>query len=350
MKKRIRANLKNRELLQSMINKTWPRRYDQDDMKVIRHYKHTPSEAKGSTITLGNFDGVHKGHKALIEKVVTNAKQHNQPSAVLTFEPHPLSFLKKRNDSFRITEFRNKFQIIESLDVDFLFTLDFNKDLASMEAEEFVKTILVDNLEVKNIIVGHDFIFGKGRSGNAELLKELSVKYDYNFIKIDTITDNEDNIDNQEIFSSTNIRKYIRSGEIEKAANKLGHHFVISGIVRSGQKRGRELGVPTANLDLAEYIRPKFGVYIASAKISEDSGFMPAAVNIGINPTFNENKEVLEAHILDYKGDLYDKYIEIRLLKYLRPEKEFNDIEELKSQMNIDITNVGNYFKNIENK
>jgi len=318
-------------------------------MKVIRHYKHIPSEAKNSTITLGNFDGVHKGHKALIEKVVNDAKRFGQPSAVLTFEPHPLSFLKKRNDNFRITEFRNKFQLIESLGVDYLFTLDFNESLASMEAEDFIKKILVDNLEVKNIIVGHDFIFGKNRSGNADLLRTLADKYNYNFFQIYTITDNNNNdAIKSEIYSSTNIRKYIRNGEIETATEKLGHNFVISGIVKSGNKRGKDLGVPTANLDLCEYIRPKFGIYIASAKISEDGEFMPTAVNIGINPTFNDSKEVLEAFILDYDGNLYDKYIEIRLLKYLRPEVKFDDIEKLKSQMNIDIDNVRKYFQKIK--
>jgi len=307
-------------------------------MEIIRNYKSCPERAHNSVIALGNFDGVHLGHQAIIEEVKKTAQEKGLPSAILTFEPHPITVLRENITPLRLTPLRDKFEIVESMGIDYMFVVHFNHKLSQVKANDFISDILVDNIKVNHIVIGHDFIFGHNREGNSDLLKECSKQYGYEVSQLLPVE--TDGI----IYSSTLIRKYIKNGELKKAADFLGHEFIISGRVIKGQQRGKDLQVPTANINLKNYIRPLYGVYSALVSIGGSDNlpkiWMPAAVNIGINPTFEDNGDILEAHILDFDEDIYGEKIRVKLIEHLRPEKSFSDINELKEAMSADIQNV----------
>jgi len=310
-------------------------------MQIIRHFSNTPASAKNCVIALGNFDGIHLGHKEVIKRAVALAKENDLPSAIMTFEPHPLSLFKPDIEPFRITPLREKFRLVEKLGIDFIFTIRFDYNFSLITAEEFIEKILVGYVSAKHIVIGYDFIFGHQRGGNAELLRSLSGKYGYKLTQVKEVTEKDGNI-----CSSTKIRDYIRRGNIKAADKILGHDYVISGRVRKGEQRGRELGFHTANIKLKNHIRPAFGVY--SANVCVERKWYDAVLNIGKRPTFDGNEELLEVHLFDFSDDLYGKNLQIKLKKHIRSEIKFDNIEELKTQIEKDFIVAKEFFKNKE--
>lgn len=281
-----------------------------------------------SYIALGNFDGVHLGHKVLIDSVVNNAKKNNLPSSVLIFKEHTKNTIQGKKQEL-LTSTKYKYKILEELNIDYVYEMDFNEVIMKMKPEEFVESFLVKNLKIKGIVVGFDYRFGHKAQGNIKILEKLCKKNNIDLLVIDAIYDNDN------VISSTRIRNLIREGNIKEANHLLGRLFLINGKVIKGKGLGRTLGFPTANLALDEsYVIPKYGVYAGVVKVDEVE--YVAAINIGINPTFKEEQK-LEAYLLDFNGDLYEKEVEIQLIEYLRPEIKFDKVEDLISQMEKDI-------------
>ncbi|MCE3232046.1 MAG: bifunctional riboflavin kinase/FAD synthetase [Rickettsiaceae bacterium] len=299
-------------------------------MQIIKLSANIPSTAKGTSVTLGNFDGIHKGHQAIIKETMDIAKRLNTPAAVMTFEPHPVSVFKPDLPNFRLTTLEQKAALLEEMGIDFLFVVDFNKEFSSLSAKDFIKEILVEKLEAQQIIIGYDFIFGKNRGGNADLLQSLSSKYNYNFTQVEAIGSND------EIFSSTKIRENLKNGNLGKAKTMLGRNYSIAGFVEKGDNRGKDLGFPTINVNTGEMIRPKSGVYAVKARILTDNTVYKAVANIGAKPTFSGQSETLEAHIFDFSNHIYGANVEIEFIEYIRPEQKFANVEQLKAQIQQD--------------
>jgi riboflavin kinase/FMN adenylyltransferase len=300
------------------------------NMKIITDYQNCPADAKNSIIALGNFDGVHKGHREIIKFITASAKKNGIPSAVMTFEPHPVSVFKPEVENFRLTTLEQKAELLADLGIDFLFVNNFNHQFAQISAEDFVHNILVDSLQVKHITIGYDFIFGHNRGGNAALLKELSQKYKYQFTQVEAISDNE------EVFSSTRIREALSAGDLAKAKSMLGRNYSSYGIVARGDNRGKSLGFPTINVNTGDLLLPHMGVYAVKVKVNSGKKVYSAVANIGTKPTFNGTKTGLEVHIFDFDKDIYGANVEIEFIEYIRAEKKFDSIELLKSQISTD--------------
>ncbi len=286
-------------------------------------------QLKNSTVALGFFDGVHIGHQALINKVVKTAKLHNTKSVLITFKKSPAETFGK--DVKYITNNKEKEFLISSFDVDYMIELSFNEDLMNMTALDYLKNV-TNNLHPYTIITGFNHTFGKNKVGNPFFLKEQSSKLNYDYIEIPAI------IHNNEIVSSTLIKKYLLNGDIENANQMLGHNFNISGEVIEGNKIGRTIGFPTANIIYPEHIvQIPFGVYRCNVNIQNKTyrGFL----NYGIKPTIKEThkKPIAEVHIIDFNKDIYGENIEISILKKIRNEKKFSSIEELRQQINEDL-------------
>ena len=304
-------------------------------MLIVHDYNNAPIEAQNSVIALGNFDGVHKGHREIFKRTIAIAKEKNLKSAIMTFEPHPANILGKAHNNIRITPFESKIKLFEECGIDIAFVIDFTKDFAQISAENFIKEILHDKLKAAHIIIGHDFIFGHNRSGNGKLLSSKSSTYNYKFTQIESIGDSES-------FSSTRIRNYLKKGNIPAANEILGYDYFIEGEVKKDSQRGRTIGFPTANIFLKDHLRPLFGVYISKVEI--DGKTYEAIANIGNKPTVNGQHDLLEVHIFDFSDDIYGQNIKVTPLELVREEKKFNSIEELKKQIEKDCLQAKSYF------
>lgn len=293
---------------------------------------------KPTAITLGNFDGIHLGHRALINTVVEQAKKRNLISVVCSFIPHPKFIFKTENNFALILNHDEKLKRIEELNVDIFAEFPFSKEFADLDPEEFAQEYIYKNMNCRFIVVGSDYMFGKGRKGNTELLREIGKKYGAEVVGIDEIT-----VDN-EVVSSTRVRKLLRAGEMEKVNEILYKPYSITGVVHEGRKLGRSIGFPTANI-IAESDRvfPPNGVYVT--KVIIDGVFYNGVTNIGFNPTVNGNVKTVETHILDFNSDIYGKTIEVQFFKFTRPETKFKTIEELKEQISLDKSKAKDYLK-----
>lgn len=286
--------------------------------------------SRGSCVTIGNFDGVHKGHQKLIERTIHKARVRHMTGVVVSFCPHPLHVLVGPHTPPFITVRDQKLDIIESLGVDLALLINFTRELANLSPEEFVKTYLVDWLNTKELVVGYDYTFGKGRQGNFELLQKLGGVHGFEVERLDPV------IINGAIVSSTRIRDMIRSGDVWDAKPLLGRFYVVRGQVVRGKNRGaRLLGFPTANLKLENEVNPATGVYAIWAV--HDDGIIPGVANIGYNPTFGNDEISIEAHLLDFSGDIYGHELEVHFVQRLRPEKKFSGVEELVARIQEDI-------------
>ncbi len=280
-------------------------------------------------VTLGNFDGVHKGHKELIKKAVEIGKEKEIPSFVVSFFPHPRLFF---NEELKyINTLKEKNRNIEKLGIDALVVLEFNKDIASLTRENFVKEILYNKLNAKAVVVGFDFLFGKNREGNPENLIETAAQYGIEVYVVPPVE-----INNQRISSSL-IRKFYDAGEIDKAKEFLGYYPEITGKVVRGKQIGKSIGFPTANIDYdKDQLIPGNGVYAVKICIKNESYFGTA--NVGVKPTVKEDSKVeVEVHIIDYDGDIYDEEVSLVFIGKIRNEKKFSSLEELKNQIDNDI-------------
>jgi riboflavin kinase/FMN adenylyltransferase len=292
-----------------------------------------PERLRGGIVALGNFDGFHKGHQAVVGRAIERARTEGRPALVATFEPHPMRFFRPDTPSFRLTNAEQRAGLLEAAGIDGLFVFNFDADFASVTAPEFVTDWLVRRLGVAGVVTGQDFTFGKARGGDVALLKMLGQA---NRISVDAVAPV---MDQEEVVSSTRIRDALRLGDCDTATRLLTRPFAIAGLVEHGDKRGRELGYPTANLTLGRYVRPRFGVYAVRGRLpgGEVRG---GAASLGIRPMFDPPKELLEPYFLDFDGDLYGETIEVELISFLRDEARFDSLDALTAQMTADVARV----------
>lgn len=283
---------------------------------------------KSSVITIGNFDGLHLGHQKIIKKVVERAKKLGCPSIVYTFEPHPLKVVAPQKSPALILDKDDKARLIEKSGVDFLVLAKFTKSFASRHPKEFVKENLVSQFGIKEAWVGHDFAFGKGKSGTVDYLKTLGAEFGFKVFVVPVLKKGP------AIVSSSRIRELIKKGEVEKAAKLLGRLYSIKGKVVKGKSIGKEIGFPTANISTGSELIPADGVYAAFTFL--DGKKYSSVVNIGIAPTFGKRQRAIEAHIFKFKDNIYGKKIEAVFVKRLRGEKAFSSREALTAQIKKD--------------
>ena len=276
---------------------------------------------------MGNFDGVHLGHRAVIEMARSDA-----PLGVITFEPHPREFFATHAPPFRLMSAETRANRLAKLGVDHLYELPFGPELASFTPEDFAQQVLSEGLRVTQVVVGADFCFGKGRKGTVADLVSLGQRFGFEVTVADLISSGEKPI------SSTAIRQALHDGRPRDAAAMLGHWHRIDGEVIHGEKRGRELGYPTANMSIAGLHLPKLGVYAVLVDVltGPNQGSYHGAASLGVRPMFGENKPNLETFLFDFKGDLYGHHLSVALVDYLRPELKFNGLPELIAQMDQD--------------
>jgi riboflavin kinase/FMN adenylyltransferase len=289
---------------------------------------------RGSAATWGNFDGVHLGHQALLGCLTAKARSLGLPAAVITFDPHPLDFFSPGSAPRALTCTADKLAMLARLGVDYALVLPFNASFAGQSPEEFARETLVRSLRVKALVLGHDLGFGRRREGGFELLRRLGADYGFSVERAPTVGA-PSGCEVPGPVSSTAVREAIRAGALEQAAAMLGRRHSVCGAVQRGAGRGGPLlGFPTANIDPGPLLLPPRGVYACLAKT--DTALCPAAANLGLNPSFDHGREVLEAHLLDFAGDLYDKELRLYFLRFLRPERKFASPEELKRQIALD--------------
>ena len=297
---------------------------------VVKDINELRDRIHASCATIGNFDGVHLGHQKLIARVRDRARILKISSVVITFDPHPLRVLVDKKTPPFITLTEQKLELISKLEVDYVLCIKFTKDLAALKPEEFVQKYLVNGLKLKELIIGYDYAFGKGRRGNFELLNKLGEKFGFAVEQLSPVM-----VDGA-IVSSTRIRDMVQAGMVWEARKLLGRFYRVQGKVITGQKRGGPLlGFPTANICLKDELFPKTGVYAVWVEVLGQ--VYPGVANIGYNPTFGNDYLSVEAHILNFKQNIYGQDIRVHFVQRLRSEKKFSGLDELKKQIKADI-------------
>ncbi len=299
-------------------------------MAIYRHSSDLPDEALGAVVVIGNFDGVHRGHQAVIDQAGRLAREFETSLGVLTFEPHPRRFFQPDSPPFQLTSFRLKLRLLEALGVDNVFVLPFDRALSETSAEDFVRQILVEGLRPRHVLVGDNFFFGHKRGGDSDLLERLGRRDGFGVSVVRRIEGTTG-----EAYSSTGIRDYLTAGNPTRAALLLGRYWEIEGRVQTGAKLGRKLGFPTANIALGEVLKPAYGVYAMRAGIDRggQTVWHPGVANIGVRPMVEGDEPLLEVHLFDFDEDLYGQHVRVALVDYLRPEMKFDDMEALRVQM-----------------
>ncbi|MGB0670431.1 MAG: bifunctional riboflavin kinase/FAD synthetase [Rhodospirillales bacterium] len=309
-------------------------------MRIFRHrddLKAAGDSLRGGAVAIGNFDGVHLGHRKVIGEAGQIAKAQGIPWSVLTFEPHPRSLFQADAKPFRLTPFRTKARLIEEMGVEVLMVQAFDRDFSQLSAEAFVEQVLVDGLNARHVVAGYDFYFGKGRSGNCDTLLHQGRDRGFGFTAVSAQGDGE-------VYSSSRVRACLTNGDVRQATAVLGRPFEFAGRVTHGDKRGRTIGFPTANLALGSYLRPKNGVYAIRAALDETEGgsrlaedaWMAGVANLGHRPTFPSEDVILEVHLFDRSLDLYDRHLRVELIDYIREERKFDGLDALKAQIAAD--------------
>lgn len=302
-------------------------------MAIFRHSETLPQEARGGVVAIGNFDGVHLGHQALLAEARKKAAALGAPSLVLTFEPHPREVFQPDQPAFRLTPFRIKARVLEALGIDHMVAVHFDRAFSERSAESFVEEILVRGMGVRHVVVGWDFCFGHKRRGDAALLGEMGERLGFGLSVLQPVARAQG-----DVYSSSLIRERLKEGDPRGAAALLGRAFEIEGRVEKGQQLGRTLGFPTANLALDGYIEPAHGIYavLAGVDAREATEYLPAVANLGRRPTVEGKETLLEVHLFDWSGDLYGKHLRVKLVGFLRPEEKFESLEAMTEQMRRD--------------
>ena len=302
-------------------------------MRIFRHER-AESADRGAAVAIGNFDGLHPGHRVVIAAAGRVARAARTPHAVLTFEPHPYAVFNPTAPPFRLTPFRSKARHIEALGVDLLFALHFDREFAKRTAEQFIDEILVRGLGASHVVVGYDFVFGNQRRGTAAFLVEAARTRGFAV----TVVEREA-ASGGEAYSSTRIREHLTGGRPREAAKLLGRWWEVDGRVEHAAGVGKSLGYPTANLPLADYLRPAPGIYAAFAGIEDGKRtvWYPAAAYFGRRPTLGEHALGLEAYLIDFAGELYGRHLRLALVDYLRPDAAFANLDALKAQIGDDV-------------
>ncbi len=310
-------------------------------MKIIRSLQTSKKFTKDSVLIIGNLDGVHIGHQTIIKSAKKIAVKNNTYLGVLIFHPHPKAYFTKKNN-FLITQLDQRIEILKKQNVDYVIVMKFDKKISSMTPKNFCDKILKNGIQMNHIFVGSNFKFGKARSGDYKYLNSYGKKNNFKLtpIKLIKTSANLAKKTNCKIYSSTNVRKLISVGKPKHAKNLLGRSFVVYSKVEKGDQRGRTIKVPTANLNIDNYVKPKKGVYAVEVEINRTNikkkKYLGIA-NFGIRPTFNKKKAVLEVHIFNFNLNIYNSKVKVTFVDFLRDEKKFSGIEMLKRQVKSDI-------------
>jgi riboflavin kinase/FMN adenylyltransferase len=288
-----------------------------------------PETLKGSIVALGNFDGFHLGHQAVVGRAIQRAFHERRPVIVATFEPHPVRYFRPDVPPFRLTTLDQRERLFAHAGADAMLVFEFGEELRSTSAEEFVTDLLAGRIGAAGVVTGDDFTFGKARGGNVELLRTLGAQHGIAAEAVAPVM-----LDGERI-SSGRIREALEAGETGMATRLMSRDFAIEGVVQDGDRRGRELGYPTANMALGDYQRPRYGIYAVRATL-EDGTEHPGVASLGVRPTFDPPQELLETHLLDFDADLYGRKIEVALHAFIRDEKKFDDIGALVTHMRRD--------------
>ncbi|MDR3423464.1 MAG: bifunctional riboflavin kinase/FAD synthetase [Alphaproteobacteria bacterium] len=286
---------------------------------------------KGGVFALGNFDGVHRGHRAVIDAAVAKARALRTSACVLTFEPHPRAFFHPHEPPFRLTPFAAKQDLLKACGVDEVIPLPFTQEIAQVSARDFAEVILLKRFGAQHVVAGHDYIFGHKRGGDMQKLAAWLAPHHIGVTAVAAAGEEG------EVFSSTRIRELLLQGEVRAAAQMLGRSWAIAGTVVKGATRGRKIGVPTANIDLGDYLRPKFGVYAVRAGRVGEAVAHRGVANIGLRPTVGGLRENLEAHLFAFDQDIYGQEWQFALTRFIRPERKFDSMEALRRQIERDI-------------
>lgn len=297
-------------------------------IRVIRGWQDVPAADRGAALAMGNFDGVHRGHQEVIQLAADAAAKLGAPLGVVTFDPHPRAYFRPDEPAFRLMKTDQQARALETLNVDILYVLPLDAELAGMTDREFATRVLHEGLGVRHVAVGFDNSFGKGRSGTPATMRQYGQELGFGVSVAEPVGDGSG-----EKFSSTAVRDALREGRPELAAEILGRPFAIEGPVQRGRQLGRKLGFPTANVDLQDYVAPRFGVYATRTRLSDGRQFNGVA-NIGVNPTVTGvTRPLLEVWLFDFDEDIYDRVIETDLIAFLRPEEKFPDLEIMTAQV-----------------
>lgn len=302
----------------------------QADKPLMDYDTHQPVRT-GGVLALGNFDGVHLGHREVVRVARKEAQAHGLETHVLTFDPHPYLMFQRHGGPFLLTPPLVKKRLLLAAGADYVTTLHFTKEFAAKTPDEFIRDVLIDGCGVRHVVVGFDFVFGRGRGGTREALRRALAPMEIGVTEVPPYRDGSG-----DVISSSRIRSALRAGTPSVAQTLLGRAFSIEGAVLHGDQRGRKLGFPTANLSLGELVRPAFGVYAVKARRAGETLWRDGVANIGIRPSIGGHKEFLEAHLFDFDEDIYGQTWEVALYHYLRPEKVFISLEMLKEQMAMD--------------
>ena len=301
-------------------------------LKIVHAWKDLSPEERGAAVALGNFDGLHRGHQQVIAEAAKAALVLKAPLGVITFDPHPRRLFRPSEPAFRLMTIEQQARVLSGMGVDVLYLLPFDFQMASFSDKEFVEQVLVEGLGVKHVAAGFDISFGKGRTGSADGMKAYGDQKGFGVSIAEPVAGKAG-----DKFSSTAVRDALRDGHPETAARILGRPFAIEGVVRRGQQLGRQLGFPTANVEIIDYVVPKLGVYATRTRLP-DGREVPGVANLGNNPTTGEVETRLETWLFDFDEDLYGQVIETQLIAFLRPEQKFDSIELMIQQIRRDET------------
>lgn len=288
-----------------------------------------PDHLRGAVIALGNFDGFHLGHQAVVGEAVRQARAQGRPAIVATFDPHPVRHFQPDAPPFRLTTLDQREELFAAAGADAMLVFAFDGTLAATTAEDFVRGLLVERLGAAGVVTGEDFTFGKGRGGNVRVLAELGAESGLTARAVGPV------VESGEVVSSSRIRAALQAGDCATATRLLTRPFAIRGVVQHGDKLGRTIGFPTANVAVGTYLRPRYGIYAVTGRMP-DGRVVQGAANIGIRPTFDPPKELLEPYFFDWSGDLYGQEIEVAFHHFLRSEAKFDSLDALVEQMNRD--------------
>ncbi len=292
----------------------------------LHHTDIIPDALHGSVMALGNFDGFHLGHQAVAGAAIALAKAEGRPAIIATFDPHPVRHFVPGASPFRLTTLDQRQRLFAAAGADAMMVFDFGADLAGTSAQDFITNLLIRRLGVNTVVTGEDFTFGKQRGGDVSVLREVGGVHGLNSIAIGPINESG------EVVSSSRIREALQAGDCDAAAALLTRPFAVEGTVQHGDKNGRLLGYPTANIDMGQYLRPRYGIYAVKGHLP-DGRLLDGAANLGIRPSFDPPKELLEPYFFDFTGDLYGQTIEVEFHAFIRGEAKFDDLDALKVQM-----------------
>lgn len=309
-------------------------------MRWLDHREAVPESLRGAVVALGNFDGFHKGHQAVAGEAIRWAREAGRPSIVATFDPHPVRYFKPDVPPFRLTTLEQRQDLYLAAGATAMLVFHFDGELAGTTAEDFITDILIRRLGAHGVVTGGDFTFGQGAKGNVAMLQTLGGEHGLDSRVVEPVGDSD------EIISSSRIREALRQGDPKEAARLLTRPFAIRGIVEHGDKRGRTIGYPTANLSIEGYIRPRYGIYAVTGRIMATGQVLKGAANIGIRPQFEPPKELLEPYFFDFSGDLYGQEIEVAFHHFLRPEAKFESLDALMEQMDKDCAKARSLLDN----